>query len=112
MDLRVHHIFHEHMKDDKSFLEKDHPLQIIFGRNKYTKMDMRETFHRGVRLGIDIGLNESSPQGQRIQLDTNTDPKHRPFLEKMYALCEQYQCSIEYHPEIGMVVLDKNYHEF
>ena len=33
--------------------------------------------------------------------------KHREFLEKMYALCEEYECSIEYHPEVGMIVLDK-----
>lgn len=105
----VEHVFRKHMINDTSFLEKDHPLQIIFGRNKYTKLDMRETFHRGVRLGIEIGMNEVSPQGQIIQLNSNTKPKHREFLDKLYSLCEEHKCSIEYHPEVGMVVLDKNF---
>jgi hypothetical protein len=106
MRSRVEYIFHREFKNDKSFMDKPSLLGAIFPR-KYSDTDMRETFHRGARIGIEIGLNEASPQGQRIQLDNNTDLKHREFLEKMYALCEEYECSIEYHPEVGMIVLDK-----
>lgn len=33
------------MKDDKSFLEKESGLQVLFGGHRYSKMEMRETFH-------------------------------------------------------------------
>ena len=106
MRARVEYIFHREFKNDTSFTKKPTLLQAMFPR-KYSDTEMRETFHRGARIGIEIGLNESSPQGQRIQLDRNTDPRHKGFLEKMYALCDEYNCSIEYHPEVGMIVLDK-----
>ena len=106
MRARVEYVFHREFKNDTSFIAKPTILQAMFPR-KYSDTEMRETFYRGAKIGIEIGLNEASPRGQRIQLDNNTDPKHKEFLEKMYALCDEYNCSIEYHPEVGMVVLDK-----
>jgi len=106
MRARVEYVFHREFKNDKSFIAKPTILQAMFPR-KYSDTEMRETFYRGAKIGIEIGLNEASPRGQRIQLDNNTDPKHKEFLEKMYALCNEYNCSIEYHPEVGMIVLDK-----
>ena len=47
MDLRIEHIFWEEMKDDKSFQEKEHLLSLLFGRTKYTKEEMKQTWQRG-----------------------------------------------------------------
>ena len=69
---------------------------------------MRETWDRGIKYGIEIGLRKSSLEGQRIELNQNTtDGKHKEFLEKFYQLSDEYKCAIQYHPEIGMVVVDR-----
>ncbi len=106
MDLRVEHIFFEEMRDDKSFQEKDNPLSFIFGTTKYSKHEMKETWDRGIKYGIELGLRKASLEGQRIELKSNTtDDKHKEFLEKFYQLGNEYKCAIQYHPEIGMVVV-------
>jgi hypothetical protein len=43
MDLRIENIFWEEMKGDTSFQEKASVLSLLFGTNKYTKVEMRET---------------------------------------------------------------------
>lgn len=106
MDLRIENIFWEQMKDDKSFQEKEHPLSLIFGTTKYSKQEMRDTWHSGIKYGIEIGLRKASLEGQRIELNNNTlDSKHKEFLEKFYKLADEYKCTVQYHPEIGMVVV-------
>lgn len=108
MDLRVQLIFDEEMKGDTSFQEKDHPLSIMFGTNKYTKHEMRETWDNGIKHGIEIGLRRASIEGQRIELNANTkESKEKEFLEKFYRLADEYNCSIQYHPQHGMVVVKK-----
>ena len=110
MDLRLEHIYWEEMKDDKSFQEKEHPLSLLFGGTKYTKEDMKQTWQQGIKHGIEIGLNRASLEGQRIELNHNTkEGKNKEFLEKFYKLAEEYKCAIQYHPQIGMVVLDREY---
>jgi hypothetical protein len=111
MDNRIEYIFNKEMKGDKSFQEKPSGLATLFGYGTtYKQTEVRDIWHRGIKVGIEIGLNYASPQGQIIQLNENTDPKHREFLEKFYKLAEEYKCSIEYHPEKGMIVLDRDYH--
>lgn len=106
MDLRIEHIFWEEMKDDKSFQEKEHPLSSFFGRAKYTKEDMKQTWQRGIKHGIEIGLRKASLDGQRIELNNNTtDERHKEFLEKFYQLAAEYKCAVQYHPKVGMVVV-------
>ena len=56
MDSRIEHIMNEQELNDKSFLEKDTRLGSIFGTNKYTKYEMRSTWFRGIRHGLEIGL--------------------------------------------------------
>jgi hypothetical protein len=108
MDLRVERIFDEEMKGDTSFTEKPSPLEIIFGTHKYTQREVRETWNDGIRLGIEIGLRKASIEGQRIELNANTkESKEKEFLEKFYRLADEYNCSIQYHPEHGMVALKK-----
>ena len=110
MDLRIEQIFQEEMHGDTSFLDKGSFLSGLFGRNSYNDMDMRETWHRGIKHGIEIGLNRASLEGQRIELNHNTpEGKNKEFLEKFYKLAEEYGCAIQYHPKKGMVVLDRNY---
>jgi hypothetical protein len=110
MDLRIEHIFKEEMKGDTSFQEKESSLNLLFGSKTYSKQEMRETWHMGIKHGIEIGLRKASLEGQRIELNHNTpEGKHKEFLEKFYQLADEYKCAIQYHPEIGMVVLDRKY---
>lgn len=107
MDLRIEHIFREAMQGDTSFQEKDSGLSLLFGTNKYSKQEMRETWDRGIKHGIEIGLRKASLDGQRIELSNNTNEKHKEFLEKFYRLADEYKCAVQYHPEVGMVVVTR-----
>ncbi len=109
MDLRIERIFWEEMKGDTSFQEKECALTLLFGGIKYSQQDMRETWHRGIKHGIEIGLRKASLEGQQIELDQNTiNEKHKEFLKKFYQLADEYKCAIQYHPELGMVIIDKH----
>jgi hypothetical protein len=108
MDNRIEYIFDKEMKDDKSFLDKDSGLAMLFGGTRYSKLEARDIWHRGIKAGIEIGLNYGSPEGQIIQLNENTKPEHKDFLDKFYKLAEEYNCRIQYHPEVGMVVTSNN----
>lgn len=108
MDIRIEHIFREEMEGDTSFQEKDSRLSFFFGTNKYSEQEMRETWNRGIKYGIEIGLRKASLEGQRIQLNKNTtNEKHNEFLEKFYQLADEYKCAVQYHPEVGMVVVSR-----
>ncbi len=110
MDLRVDNIFFEEMKDDKSFTEKTSVLEMLFGGNKFSQKEIRETWDNGVKLGIEIGLRRASLEGQRIELMQNTtNERHKEYLKKSYELAAEYNCAIQYHPKVGMVVID--YHK-
>jgi thymidylate kinase len=108
MDLRINKIFKEEISGDISFTESDGILGLIFGTTKYTKNDMRSTWHLGIKRGIEIGLRRAGLESQKIELDKNTiNEKHKEFLEKFYQLAAEYQCAIQYHPEMGMVIVDR-----
>lgn len=110
MDLRLEYIFREEMKDDKSFQEKPTGLELLFGFNYKHRAELRETLRRGIKYGIEIGLRKSSLEGQKIELYQNVkDQRQKEFLDKFYSLSNEYGCAIQYHPELGMVVIDKNY---
>jgi hypothetical protein len=105
MDQRIEHIFNKEMKGDTSFQSTG--LEILFGRDKYTKREMKENWDCGIKHGIEIGLNVASIEGQRIELNYNTkEGKNKEFLEKFYKLCDEYDCSIQYHHRDGMMTLD------
>lgn len=106
MDLRIENIFFSEMEGDTSFKEKESGLNF-FRSNKYSSIEMRETWDRGIKHGIEIGLRKASIEGQKIELNKNTiDPNHKEFLEKFYKLADEYKCAIQYHPEVGMVIID------
>lgn len=106
MDLRIEYIFRESMQGDASFQEKESGLSLLFGTHKYSKQEMKETWDRGIKYGIEIGLRKASLEGQKIELIHNTtNEKHKEFLEKFYQLADEYKCAFQYHPEVGMVVV-------
>ncbi len=105
MDLRIETIFAKEMKGDTSFQEKPSVLETIFGKhNQKHQVELRETWDSGIKHGIEIGLRVASLDGQRIELNLNTpEGKNKEFLEKFYKLAEKYKCTIQYHPQMGMV---------
>ena len=106
MDSRIERIMNEQEQSDKSFLEKDSSLSSLFGQKKYTNQEMRETWLRGIRHGVEIGLFKASLEGQKIELQRNTeDESHAEFIRKFYALAEEYGCAIQYHPIHGMTII-------
>ncbi len=112
MDLRIEHIFKQEMGGDTSFKEKESGLSLLFGSTKYSKQEMKETWNRGIKHGIEIGLRKSSLEGQRIELNQNIDnEKHKEFIEKFYKLADEYKCAIQYHPQLGMVIVSKEQYE-
>lgn len=111
MDLIIEHIFNKEMKGDTSFQEKESGLSLLFGPTKYSQIEMRETWDRGIKHGIEIGLRVASLEGQKIELSENTlYGRHKEFIDKFYKLAEEYECAVQYHPEHGMVILDRKQH--
>jgi hypothetical protein len=109
MDLRVENIYQEEMKEDKSFQEKPTALELLFGFNYKHRAKLKETWRLGIKHGIEIGLRKASLEGQKIESYQNVkDQRQREFLDKFYSLSEEYGCVIQYHPELGMVVIDRN----
>lgn len=110
MDLRIEQIFKEEMKGDTSFQEKESVLRLLFGSKKYSKVEIREAWNNGIKHGIEIGLRKASLEGQRIELKANTkEGKNKEFLEKFYKLAKEYKCAIQYHPQKGMIILNREY---
>lgn len=106
MDLRIEFIFKKYLDGDTSFQESG--LSAFFPK-RYNSEDMRETWHRGIKYGIGIGLNHGSIEGQKLDLIQNTtNPKHKEFLEKFYKLANEYNCEIAYHSDHGLMILEKN----
>lgn len=74
---------------------------------------MRKNWQEGIKLGIETGLRCASLEGQKIEINSNVkNPKHKKFLEKFYALAEEYKCAIQYHPEYGIFVVDRDYNNY
>ena len=91
MNTRVEEIFEEEMKGDSSFQEKDSVWSLVFGRTTFTKIQMREAWDMGIKLGIEIGLRRASLQGQKLELMRNTtNKKHEEFLKKFYEKTNYY----------------------
>lgn len=108
MDLRIEEIFKKEMSGDTSFKEKETGLSLLFGGHNYKQSEVREVWNRGIKHGIEIGLHYASLEGQRIELGNNiNNERHKEFIEKFYQLAAEYSCYIQYHPQLGMVIIDK-----
>jgi hypothetical protein len=108
MDLRVKQIVDDFKKSDNSFKDRPNGLAAIFGKNHYTESEARDIWHRGIEAGVEMGLFNASLEGQRIELAQNLNsPKQKEFVEKLYKLCEEYNCAVQYHPINGMCLVEK-----
>ena len=106
MDNRIEHIMTNQELNDKSFTEKNSKLGFLFGTNKYSEQEMRDTWFRGIRHGLEIGLFSASLEGQKIELGKNThNEKHQEFIRKFYELAEEYGCAIQHHPVHGLTII-------
>lgn len=97
-------------KTDKSFMEKTTIFELVFGSDKISRAEAREIWLKGRETGMWDGIHMVNLEGQRIMLDRS--PKTRlqdEFLQKHYELCARYGCAIQFHPEHGMCVIDRNY---
>ena len=88
-------------------MEKENFFTMLKGGIRFSQAEVREIWFLGIASGIEIGLNKASLDGQMVELNDNTkDIRHKQFLEKFYKLAEEYMCAIQYHPEVGMTVVD------
>ena len=108
MNQRVEQIFIEEFTGDTSFQEKETFLNILLGTKSYSKVDMRETWDSGIKLGIETGLRRASVEGQKLELYSNiTNAKDKEFLDKFYKLANDYGCSIQYNSNAGGMIILK-----
>lgn len=109
MNIRVEHIFTEEMSGDTSFKNDNSMLSVLFGGVKYSSKEAKEIWDSGIKHGIEIGLNRANIEGQIIELRKNTSSdKHNLFIKEFLELSNKYNCAIQYHPKVGMVVVDKS----
>jgi len=108
MNAYIERLMMKERETDTSFTGSSGFLGLF--STKYTQAEVREIWFRGKRSGIEIGLQKASLEGQRLEAYHNiTDPKHKEFLDKFYALAAEYECGIQYHPELGMCVIDREF---
>jgi hypothetical protein len=103
-DPRVLRFILEAQHTDKSFKDD---AAWIFGSIKYTSDQCREFWFQAMAIGFEQGLFKSSIQGQQIDLNNSCNTDHqKEFIDKLYKLCHDYNCSIVYHPSHGIIVTD------
>jgi hypothetical protein len=104
---RVEQIYFQNFRNDKSFTEKPGWGNTIDYKHQ---RELRNTWELGIKTGIETGLCCASLEGQKIELTYNTtNPKHIQFLDKHYALCCEYGVAIQYHPVVGMCIINRKY---
>lgn len=105
-NYRIEQLFFETIGCNKPYQKQENLLSLVFGGKKYTEQEMRDNWESGLKLGIAIGLDNASLEGQKIELYKNTtNDKHKEFIEKFYQLCGDYKCAVQYHPLNGMVIV-------
>ena len=103
----VEQIYFQNFRNDKSFIEKPGWGNTIDYKHQ---RELRDTWGKGIKTGIETGLRCASLEGQKIELTYNTkNPKHIEFLDKHYALCREYGVAIQYHPVVGMCIINRKY---
>jgi len=102
-DVRVLKAMLDLRLNDSSFTEKGF---LGFTKN-YSQAEVRDIWFQGIELGINTGLNMATLEGQRIEIDNNIqNERHRLFYDEFLKLSTEYNCAIQYHPELGMCVID------
>lgn len=102
MDKYIDSIMFEHRLHDQSFRERG-----FLWPPKYKQSKVRDIWFKGIRHGVKIGLNRTILQGQIIETQGNiTNPRQKEFYDKFLKLAQEYNCAIQWHPDVGMCVLD------
>jgi hypothetical protein len=74
---------------------------------KYNQKTVREIWFQGIEIGMLEGLRIASLDGQRININSNMqNDRHKEFYDEFLKLADKYKCAIQYHPRIGMCVVD------
>lgn len=102
-DIRVYNFIVTARQCDNSFKDKS-----LFGLPiYYSQLECRESWFQAMGIGFEQGLYKASIQGQQIDLNNSCNTDHqKEFIDKVYKLCHDYNCSIVYHPAHGMIVTD------
>ncbi len=102
-DARVYQAIQNQKQHDTSFTEKG----FLGIEPKYKQSDVRDIWFRAMALGMQEGLRMGSLEGQKIDITQNCkNERHKEFYKKFLELAEEYKCGIQYHPTIGMCVMD------
>ncbi len=82
-------------------------MQFFYFRLMETVV-FKPMYHRRQHcIGIEFRKSDNLLKIIKILLSQNTiDDRQKEFLEKFYKLSEEYNCGIQYHPKLGMVVID------
>lgn len=69
--------------------------------------EVKSIIYSSIRQGVEIGLTDSSIEGQQVSLQhsAKTD-KQKEYLKKLYALHAEYNMGFRYHPVEGMQLFD------
>ena len=105
MDLFIQ-IQVENIKEtDTSFTEKG-----LFGITpKFKQSEMRETWFLGISEGLEIGMRLASLAGQKVTLDNSPKTEMQTkFLQELADISKKYSCAVQFHPEHGMCIVDRN----
>ena len=74
---------------------------------KYSQLEAREIWLRGIAYGLEEGIRLFTLEGQRIDLyNSCKTAKQQEFLAKSFELCDRFGMQIVYSPTEGMVVVD------
>jgi NADPH-dependent 7-cyano-7-deazaguanine reductase QueF len=113
MDARVTMAMMEQRMNDKSFTEKPSGLERLFSfrdHYSYTQHEVREIWFQGIQHGMEQGIVMASLEGQIVDLKNScNNERHKEFFKKFCELAVEYKCQIQYHPNYGVVVIDRNY---
>ena len=102
MSLYIDEIMFQKKLNDKSFTVKG-----FKGRLPFSQSQVREIWFQGIANGLEEGLRLASLEGQIIEINTNIrNPRHREFFDKFCELSKEYNCAIQYHPLLGMCIID------
>lgn len=102
-DPRVFHKIQEMKNNDTSFTESG----FLGIQPTYKQHEVRKIWFDAIALGMNEGLSMGTLEGQQLDLTINCEiPRHKEFLEKFHKLSKEYDCAIQFHPHIGMTIID------
>lgn len=110
-EKRIDNIYDKYFSNDTSFTEKPSSFLFIKNEIKYNQVEVRDIWKKGIKMGIEVGLNETSIEGQLLEFNQNcinNSLENLEFYSKFIELCNEYNCYITYHPVNGMIIVKNN----